>query len=196
MVMRDLKWSASEKKIARRAYEAAAESMLARVVADFKARAAAVATPSEMWAIEDHLRQQRWKIEEMLDYRYSQLPLVFARLIAEGHLDEAQLSGLSEEKLGDHSPFAIDERIVALKVDKLPGGARLQAHGRLGKGAARNAISYDSTLLALPAPATPAAVPVPLSRAFRGLYAVRKYYGIGHAEQIVFCFRSLCSFEP
>jgi hypothetical protein len=68
-------------------------------VADFKARAAAVATPSEMWAIEDHLRQQRWKIEEMLDYRYSQLPLVFARLIAEGHLDEAQLSGLSEEKL-------------------------------------------------------------------------------------------------
>jgi hypothetical protein len=99
MAMHDLKWSASEKKIARRAYEAAAESMLARVMADFKARAAAVATPSEMWAIEVDLRQQRRKIEEMLDYRYSQLPLVFARLIGEGHLDEAQLSGLSEEKL-------------------------------------------------------------------------------------------------
>ena len=99
MVMHDLKWSASEKKIARRVYEAACESILARMVADFKAKAAAVATPSEMWAIEDHLRQQRRKIDEIFDYRYSQLPLVFARLIREGHLDEAQLSGLSEEKL-------------------------------------------------------------------------------------------------
>jgi photoprotection regulator FRP-like protein len=99
MVMRDLKWSASEKKIAHRVYEAACESMLATVVADFKAKAAAVATPSEMWAIEDHLHQQRRKIDEIFDYRYSQLPLVFARLIGEGHLDEAQLSGLSEEKL-------------------------------------------------------------------------------------------------
>jgi hypothetical protein len=58
-----------------------------------------VATPSEMWAIEDHLRQQRRKIDEIFDYRYSQLPLVFARFIGEGHLDDAQLSGLSEEKL-------------------------------------------------------------------------------------------------
>jgi hypothetical protein len=99
VVMRDLKWSASEKMIARRAYEAASESMLAAVVADFKAKAAAVATPSEMWAIEDHLRQQRRQIDEILDYRYSQLPLVFARLIREGHLDEAHLSGLSDEKL-------------------------------------------------------------------------------------------------
>jgi len=97
--MRDLKWSASEKKIARRAYEAASEALLAGAVAEFKAKAAAVATPLEMWAIEDHLRQQRRKIDEILDYRYSQLPLVFARLIAQGHLDEAQLSGLSEEKL-------------------------------------------------------------------------------------------------
>ena len=97
--MRDLKWSASEKKIARRAYEAASESMLAAVVADFKAKAAAVATPSEMWAIEDHLRQQRRQIDEILDYRYSQLPLVFARLIREGYLDEAHLNGLSDEKL-------------------------------------------------------------------------------------------------
>jgi Photoprotection regulator fluorescence recovery protein len=97
--MRDLKWSASEKRIARRAYEAASESMLAGVVADFKAKAAAVATPSEMWAIEDHLRQQRLQIDELLDYRYSQLPLVFARLIREGHLDEARLNGLSDEKL-------------------------------------------------------------------------------------------------
>lgn len=56
-------------------------------------------TPSEMWAVEDHLRQQRREIDELFDYRYSQLPLVLARLVWEGHLDEAQLSGLAEEKL-------------------------------------------------------------------------------------------------
>jgi Photoprotection regulator fluorescence recovery protein len=51
-----------------------------------------------MWKIENYLRQQRQEIETMFDYRYSQLPFVFARLIHEGHLDESGLAGLSEEK--------------------------------------------------------------------------------------------------
>lgn len=94
-----LKWTDSEKKIARRAYEQARELALATVLADFKAKAAAASTPAEMWDIEDYLREQRRKIDELFDYRYSQLPLVFARIIREGLLDEGQLSGLSEEKL-------------------------------------------------------------------------------------------------
>jgi hypothetical protein len=97
--MFDLRWSASEKKTARSAYEQARESVLAELVTEFKARAAAVATPSDMWALEDYLRQRRQELDEIFDYRYSQLPLVFARLIREGHLDEARLVGLSEEKL-------------------------------------------------------------------------------------------------
>lgn len=99
MVMHDLKWSASEKKIARCAYEAALASALAKIMADFKAKAAAAAAPSEMWEIEDYLRRRRRGIDEMFDYRYSRLPFVFARLIREGHLNEARLGGLSEEKL-------------------------------------------------------------------------------------------------
>ncbi len=97
--MHDLKWSGSEKKIARRAFEAALESALAGIMAEFKVKAAAAATPSEMWAIEDYLRRRRREIDEIFDYRYSQLPLVFSRLIREGYLDEARLTGLSEEKL-------------------------------------------------------------------------------------------------
>jgi hypothetical protein len=97
--MRDLKWSASEKKIARGAYEDALESMLAKLVTEFKAKAAAATTPSDMWAVEDYLRQERRELDEIFDYRYSRLPLVFARLIREGHLDLARLNGLSEEKL-------------------------------------------------------------------------------------------------
>ena len=67
-------------------------------MAEFKRRANAASTPSEMWETEDYLRQQRREIDETFDYRYSQLPLVFARLIHEGHLEESLLDGLSEEK--------------------------------------------------------------------------------------------------
>jgi hypothetical protein len=42
-------WSRAEKKIARRAFDAALEKALSAAVADFKARAATVSTPSEMW---------------------------------------------------------------------------------------------------------------------------------------------------
>jgi hypothetical protein len=97
--MHDLAWSAAEKKIARRAYEEAVEAALSKLVIDFKARAAAATTPADVWAIQDYLSQKRGEFDEMFDYRYSQLIFVFARLIREGHLDEARLHGLSEEKL-------------------------------------------------------------------------------------------------
>jgi hypothetical protein len=97
--MFDLKWTPSEKKIARRAYEAALDAALARILTEFKAKAAQVATPSEMWDLEEYLRRQRKHIDTKFDYRYSQLVLVFAVLIHEGYLDEDSLAGLSEEKL-------------------------------------------------------------------------------------------------
>lgn len=97
--MFDLKWSGSEKKIARGAYDEARDRCLAKLLAEFKAKAAVATTPSDMWAVEDYLSQQRRELDEIFDYRYSQLPLVFARLIREGYLDEARLRGLSEDKL-------------------------------------------------------------------------------------------------
>lgn len=98
--MNDLHWSASEKKIARRAFDAALERALAKVMADFKARAAAVTTPAEIWDIGDDLYRQRREIDRTFDYRYSQLLFVFAVLIRKGHLDEEELRGLSDEKIG------------------------------------------------------------------------------------------------
>jgi hypothetical protein len=97
--MFDLKWSGSEKRIARRAYDAALGVELTGIMTEFKARAAAAVAPSDMWAIEDYLRQRRREIDEVFDYRYSQLILIFVRLIRSGHLSEAQLAGLSEDKL-------------------------------------------------------------------------------------------------
>ena len=94
----NMKWTASEKIIARAAFDAALETALAGIMAEFKKRASAATTPSEMWDIEDYLRQQRKEIGETFDYRYSQLLFVFACLIGQGHLDESLLVRLSEEK--------------------------------------------------------------------------------------------------
>lgn len=97
--MHDVKWSASEKRVARQAFDAALEAALAGVMAEFKAKAAAATTWSDMWAVEDYLRHSRRRIDELFDYRYSQLLWVFARLLAEGKLSGPQLAGLSDDKL-------------------------------------------------------------------------------------------------
>lgn len=106
--MHDEKWSESEKKLSRRVFEAALEAELAEVMANFKAGALAVNTPGELWAMRDFLASAQREIEQKYDYRYSQLILVFARLIREGRIKEEQLHGLSEGKL------TIIRRIVSL----------------------------------------------------------------------------------
>lgn len=98
MSIHHLKWSASEKKTARHAFDRALDTVLAKTMAEFKAKAAAAAVPDDMWDIEDYLKQQRRRIDDLFDYRYSELVWVFSRLVAEGHLEEAQLNGLSQEK--------------------------------------------------------------------------------------------------
>jgi hypothetical protein len=92
-------WSDREKKIARRVFEAALTAELAEVMADFKAKAAAAIEPDDMWSIQEHLFHTRREIDQKYDYRYSQLLLVFGRLVREGRVQEADLAGLSEDKL-------------------------------------------------------------------------------------------------
>jgi hypothetical protein len=99
--MNRFEWSANEKRIARRAFDAAAVSLLDKVIDEFKIKAAGVATPEGMWALEDHLRRKRREVEDLLDYRYSVLMEVFARLICAGHMSEPDLNGLSEDKLAN-----------------------------------------------------------------------------------------------
>lgn len=94
-----LKWSDSEKKVARRAFEAALAAELAQVMAEFKEKASAAAEPDDLWSIPEYLHRTRREIDEKYDYRYSQLIVVFGWLLREGRVQEAQLAGLSEEKL-------------------------------------------------------------------------------------------------
>ncbi len=94
-----LKWSGSEKKIARAAYDAAVAAALARIMAELKRRAEAAKEPIDMWEIEDFLRNGRRDIDAMFTYSYSKLLDVFAYAIRMGYIDESHLAGLAEDKL-------------------------------------------------------------------------------------------------
>jgi hypothetical protein len=107
------KWSKSEKKVAYRVFEAALKAELAEIMVEFKAGAAAASEPDDMWSIEEYLRRKRREINDKYDYRYSQLPMLFARLLHEGRVQEAQLTDLSEETLSYIHRWAAAQNFVA-----------------------------------------------------------------------------------
>lgn len=98
-IMQNLRWSATEKSIARKAFEDALETELQRTVAEFKSRGARVKEAGELWEIEGWLAERRKEINEKYDYRYSVLPMVLGRLINEDRIQEDQLRGLRTDKL-------------------------------------------------------------------------------------------------
>jgi len=79
--MRDLKWSPSEKAVARKAFDAALSRELKAVIAETKRLAARIEQPDDLWELERYLTAKRKEIDETFDYRYSVLPLVLGSLI-------------------------------------------------------------------------------------------------------------------
>ena len=92
-------WSASEKRIARRAFNAALQRELAEVLAEFKARAARAVRAEDMWAIRDYLDRAQREIDSKYDYRYSRLELVLGGLLREQRIQEHELDGLADDKM-------------------------------------------------------------------------------------------------
>lgn len=93
------KWTDKEKKIARRAFDAALERELAATLAEFKQKATSAHSFDDLWAILDYLEKTQRALDSKYDYRYSQLIFVFANLRREGRVTAAELEGLSEAKL-------------------------------------------------------------------------------------------------
>lgn len=92
-------WSTSEKKIARRVFDAALRRELAEVMQTFKSMAVNATEPDDMWSTEEFLSKSRQGIDRKYDYRYSQLEFVFGCLLREGRISAENLSGLSKEKI-------------------------------------------------------------------------------------------------
>jgi len=61
--------------------------------------AARARNPEDIWAIHDYLTLQRRAIDQKYDYRYSQLTMVFGRLLREKWIGNEDIEGLGEEKI-------------------------------------------------------------------------------------------------
>lgn len=97
--MHDIKWTNSEKKLAREVFESALQKELKEIIAEFKKNAAAVSEPDDLWPLLKRTDRKREEIDQKYDFRYSQLLHVFGRLLREQRITEDELNGLSEEKL-------------------------------------------------------------------------------------------------
>ncbi|MFM8767566.1 MAG: hypothetical protein ACKOD9_07290 [Rubrivivax sp.] len=94
-----MNWSAREKQIARAVFERAAFEEEKELLELCRARAAALKDLEEVRALEVWIRDSLREYQYKYDYRYSQLLMVFARLVREGRVEIELLEGLDDEKL-------------------------------------------------------------------------------------------------
>ncbi|MEK6323320.1 MAG: hypothetical protein AABN33_16895 [Acidobacteriota bacterium] len=97
--MQNETWSKGEQAIARRAFDQASARECSALADEVRRRAKSIAEPSDIWKLHDFLTRERRAIDEKYDYRYSVLIFVFTRLIRDGWLTEAEIAGLSEDRL-------------------------------------------------------------------------------------------------
>jgi Photoprotection regulator fluorescence recovery protein len=93
------RWTDSEKKTARRAFDKAFERHCASISAEVKRMLQNANAPSDIWRIQEYLTENRKSVDEIYDYRYSRLLLTFSILMRNGWLMETDLAGLQREKI-------------------------------------------------------------------------------------------------
>jgi hypothetical protein len=69
------------------------------LVIKLKALAEEAKNSDDVWAVHDYLTEQRKTIDVKYDYRYSQLIVVFGRLLREKWIEDKDIEGLSAEKI-------------------------------------------------------------------------------------------------
>jgi len=99
MSIYEMKWSSSEKKIARAAFDKAYQREMGEIINTLKEKATHLKSPSDVWELHEYLSKQGKEVDEKYDYRYSKLILVFSKLMAQNFLLEEDIEGLSEDKI-------------------------------------------------------------------------------------------------
>lgn len=118
--IKQVPWSPTEKKAARRAFEEALERQLSAVIAEAKRRMVNVVYPSDLWELETYLTESRKTIDRVYRYRYSDLLRVFAILMRDGWLKEADLVGLQPDKIAEVKHSAELFRRIFNETDEAP----------------------------------------------------------------------------
>jgi hypothetical protein len=99
MNVRDIKWSTTEKSVARRAFDSAYRRECEAITKRIRGMIRDLANPNDIWRLHDFLSEKHEEIGAKYDYRYSVLIFVFARLLKEGWLKESDLHGLHDDKV-------------------------------------------------------------------------------------------------
>ena len=97
----NVRWTAAEKKVARRAFDQALERHLSAITAEAKRMMANVVDPSDLWEVEAYLTESRKTVDRIYQFRYSDLLRVFSVLMRDDWLKEADLVGLQPQKIAD-----------------------------------------------------------------------------------------------
>jgi hypothetical protein len=95
----ELRWTAAEKKRARRVFDKAFDRHCAAITAEVRRMLENATAPADIWRVQEYLSEQRKTVDRIYHYSYSGLILVFSILMREGWLTGADLVGLTQEKI-------------------------------------------------------------------------------------------------
>ena len=93
----EFRWSKTEKKIAKQAFDLAYERKCQKIIEQIKKRK--LSNDEDIWKLGDYIHKKQKEIDRKFDYRYSQLNLVFSVFIKENLLSIEDIAGLDEEKI-------------------------------------------------------------------------------------------------
>ena len=99
MSLKEYKWSQSEKKIARKAFDVAYQREMEEIRGIVNDRVQRLNKDKDLWELHDFLTERRDSVDERYDYRYSRLILVFGMLMRDEYLLKSDLVGLDEDKI-------------------------------------------------------------------------------------------------
>ena len=97
--MNGIKWSKSEKSIARQAFDKAYQVECQHLIKKLKEKTAKLEKPEDIWELQNYLDKREKEMAQKYDYRYSILVLVFAQLLKQGWIEINDLNGLDAEKI-------------------------------------------------------------------------------------------------
>lgn len=106
MSIDEIKWSSSEKKIARTAFDKAYKNEIEEIKNTIKDKTKNLENASDVWSLHNYLSKRRTEIDRKYDYRYSKLLFIFPTLISQYYISGSDLLGFSEEKI------AIIQRLI------------------------------------------------------------------------------------
>jgi len=106
MQVSEIRWSAIESNVAKKALEVARRREIDTLIKDVRSKAGELEAADDLWNLHDFLSAQRHYIDGKYDDDETGMVFVLARLIKEGWLAIEELEGLHETRLAKITALA------------------------------------------------------------------------------------------